>query len=312
LLSAAETALQVAQGNGAGTIRAFSADMAPRDDMPGIRELDLATALEADHIQPWFQPQVSTETGEITGMEALARWTPPGQRHRLPKDFLPEIENAGLTERLTETILYSSLKALADWDKAGFHVPRVSINVTTEDLRNPKLVDKVRWELDRFDLGPDRLVIEILESVIANTGEDMIPRNLLALSELGCRIDLDDFGTGHASVAGIRQFHVDRIKIDRSFVTHVDKDPKQREMIDAMVTLAGQLNVDVLAEGVETMGEHTVLAQLGCGTVQGFVIARPMPEDEVIDWLQRYDQKLGQTSRETGTTLRKIAGGGTM
>jgi EAL domain-containing protein (putative c-di-GMP-specific phosphodiesterase class I) len=198
---------------------------------------------------------------------------------------LPAIEDAGLSERLGEVMLYHALAALVRWDKAGFHIPNVAVNFSSAELRNPRLAEKLKWELDRFDLTPDRLCVEILETVIAETDNDVIVRNISALANLGCQIDLDDFGTGHASITNIRRFAVNRIKIDRSFVTHVDEDREQQKIVSGILSLAEQMGLETLAEGVETKGEHAMLAQLGCGHVQGFLFARPMPFDDTQAWI---------------------------
>ena len=119
--------------------------------------------------------------------------------HSPPSDFLSIIHTAGLSERLSEVMLFQSLAALRAWDDAGLNAPLIGVNFSTAELRNPKLVEKVKWELDRFDLTPDRLCIEILETVFSNETDGTVIRNISGLSELGCRIDLDDFGTGNAS-----------------------------------------------------------------------------------------------------------------
>ena len=168
------------------------------------------------------------------------------------------------------------------------------MNFTTEELHNPKLLDKIRWELDRFDLPPSRLSVEVLETVVAAAPDDTVSRNINGLAKLGCVIDLDDFGTGHASISSIRRFAVARIKIDRSFVLKVDRDPEQQRIVNAILTMADRLDLDTLAEGVETLGEHAMLAQLGCGHVQGFGIARPMPFDQTADWIRNHNAKLQQ------------------
>jgi EAL domain-containing protein (putative c-di-GMP-specific phosphodiesterase class I) len=173
----------------------------------------------------------------------------------------------------------------------------VGVNFAGPELSNPKLVEKVKWELDRFDLAPERLAVEVLETVVASAPDDTITRNINALAQLGCRIDLDDFGTGHASIASIRRFSVSRIKIDRSFVIKADRDPEQQRMISAILTMAERLEVETLAEGVETVGEHALLAQLGCTHVQGFGIGKPMPFEQTLDWISNHTAKLEATPR---------------
>ncbi len=239
----------------------------------------------------------------MTGFEALARWHHPERGLLGPAEFLPAIADCGLSERLSEVMLFHAMVALNRWDRAGLAVPVVGVNFSADELRNPRLPDKLRWELDRFDLTPDRLVVEILETVAAQTDNDVIVRNVAALAGMGCGIDLDDFGTGHTSIANLRRFAVRRLKIDRSFVARVDEDRDQQRMVAAVLSLAERLGLDTLAEGVETAGERAMLAQLGCGHLQGFGIARPMPFDETVDWMRRHAAWLAATPRiQSGRT----------
>jgi EAL domain-containing protein (putative c-di-GMP-specific phosphodiesterase class I) len=149
-------------------------------------------------------------------------------------------------------------------------------------------VDRIAMHLDVSNIAPHRLVIEVLETVIADGADDDIIGNLAALADLGCWIDLDDFGTGYASITNIRRFSVGRIKIDRSFVAGIDTDSKQRNMVAAILTMADKLGVQTLAEGVETRGEKDALNALGCHDAQSFHIARPMPVEETIQWAKAY------------------------
>ncbi len=297
MLEAAVQALTEARRNGPSAIRAFTSEMQKTVATRHAMVEEVSAALEAGQIIPWFQPQVSTDTGRVTGFEALARWIHPERGLISPGEFLPAIEQSGLTERLSEVMLYHAFNALKLWDKAGFAVPQVGVNFSSHELRNPKLVEKIRWELDRFDLAPERLAVEILETVVAETGDDIITRNISGLATLGCAIDLDDFGTGHASIANIRRFAIGRIKIDRSFVIKVDQDQEQQRMVAAILTMAERLGLDTLAEGVETIGEHAMLAQLGCGHIQGFGLARPMPYDDTLGWMQKHYEKLADAPR---------------
>jgi EAL domain-containing protein (putative c-di-GMP-specific phosphodiesterase class I) len=248
----------------------------------------LEEALDKGEIRPHFQPQISTDTGEISGFEALARWYHPDRGCLSPSEFLPVIEGSDLTERLGEVMLFHSLTALSGWDRAGLRVPTISVNFSASELRNPRLPERIKWELDRFDLKPERLTVEILETVVANAENDMVVSNIAALAALGCGVDLDDFGTGHASIATIRRFAVRRLKIDRSFVTRVDQDREQQRMVSAIVSMAERLGLETLAEGVESAPEHAMLSQLGCGHVQGFGLARPMALDQATDWIARH------------------------
>ncbi|MEZ5751273.1 MAG: GGDEF domain-containing phosphodiesterase [Paracoccaceae bacterium] len=291
MLDAADAAALRALRSGPSGLSSYSAVDFPTL-APGSDDSDLARALDSGEIRPYFQPQIATATGLPSGIEALARWQHPQRGLIPPGEFLPRIEKAGLLPRLAQTMLRESLKELARLDTMGLHVPTVAVNLSSAELRNPNLADEIQWELDKAGLTPDRLVLEILETVVADSDDDMIVRTIARLARLGCGIDLDDFGTGHASIANIRRFAVGRLKIDRSFVTKLHTDPDQQRMVSAIISMAGQLELGTLAEGVECANEQVVLAQLGCQHLQGFGIARPMSAEALPDWLRNHFRAL--------------------
>lgn len=297
MLAAAEVALDEAVRNGPGGIRAFTAEMEQRRFRKSEMRDWLETALDEGQIRAYFQPQVSTDTGDILGFEALARWHHPERGQIPPGEFLPLIEESGLSDRLCEVMVSNALNAIKRWDEVALRVPTVAVNFSAEELRDPRLADRLKWELDRYDLDPSRLSVEVLENVVAQNDNDVIVTNIAALSRLGCGIDLDDFGTGHASITSIRRFAVKRLKIDRSFVTRLNEDAEQQKLVSAILSMAERLGLETLAEGVETPGEHAILSQLGCSAVQGFGIGRPMPFDETISWVERYREKLARAPR---------------
>lgn len=295
LASATQLALKEAEQNAPSAIRSYSTDIQDLKVSPNIACDEAARALENGQILPWFQPQISTDTGRITGFEALARWVHPRRGTIPPNDFLPLLTSSAKLGLLGEVMLNQSLRAMTTWDAQGLDIPHVGVNFSPEELRNPHLLKKIEWELDRFNLTPNRLVVEILETVVAHSPDDVVTRNINGLSELGCKIDLDDFGTGHASISSIRRFAIGRLKIDRSFVMKVDQDLEQQRMVSAILLMAERLELDTLAEGVETAGEHNMLAQLGCKHVQGFGLARPMPFEHTATWVADHNLKLAST-----------------
>ncbi|MCR8548166.1 GGDEF domain-containing phosphodiesterase [Salipiger sp. P9] len=303
LVEAAQTALTEALANGPSAIRSWSDSM--RAERRARKTLlgEVERALAKGQIQPWFQPQLCTSTGQISGVEALARWLHPERGIVPPMEFLTALEEAGQMDRLSEVVLQHSLTALRGWDEAGIEIPRVSVNFSDVELCGPQLVERIKWELDRFGMPASRLGVEVLETVIADSPEGIVARNIVSLSQLGCQIDLDDFGTGHASITALRRFTVHRLKIDRSFVTRVDRDEEQRRMLAAVLGLADRLGLETVAEGVESVAEHALLAQLGCDHVQGFGIARPMPADKLTDWARSHAQRVAaaqNVGRSTG------------
>jgi EAL domain-containing protein (putative c-di-GMP-specific phosphodiesterase class I)/GGDEF domain-containing protein len=297
VLEAAQIAADEAGRNRPAAIRAYTSDLAGARSARDALRAEFVSAVEAGQIRAHFQPQVSTDSGEVTGVEALARWHHPERGTLAPGQFLPAIEGTELMAQLGQVMIDQGLAALAAWDAAGLRVPTVAVNLSPQELRDPYLPDRLRWELDRHDLASSRLTIEVLESVIAGGGDEAIARNIARISDMGCGVDLDDFGTGNASITSIRRFALGRLKIDRSFVRDVDTDRGQQRIVTAILAMAEQLGLDTLAEGVETAGEHAMLAQLGCAHVQGYVLARPMPLDEVEGWLRQYRDRLSQALR---------------
>lgn len=286
MLDAAAQAAERALRAGPGGLYSYSAvDLPSR--LSSEHQKRLCRALETGEICAYFQPQLCTRTGQVSGLEALARWEHPEDGLMPPSHFLPWIEAAGLSPRLAERMLRDSLAMLQRLDALGLKVPTVAINLSGPELRNPQLADEIAWELDRHDLPASRLVVEILETVVADSEDDIMVRNIARLAGMGCGIDLDDFGTGHAAIANIRRFAVGRLKIDRSFITHLHEDRERQRMVSAILSMAEQLELGTVAEGVESDAEMALVTQLGCEHMQGFAIARPMPGTDLPQWLRQ-------------------------
>lgn len=302
VLTSAEIALELARKEGPAATRSFSPKMRCESLKLHALSAELEAALENGQIRPYFQPQICTDTGEIAGFEALARWEHPENGVILPDLFLRAIESTGKSDRLGEVILFHSLSALKSWDQAGFRIASVGVNFSSAELRNPKLVEKIKWEVDRFEIAPPRVTIEVLENVVSDHDDDVITRNIRSLAAQGFGIDLDDFGTGQAAIVNIRRFAVNRIKIDRTFITNIDRDIEQQVMTSAIIRMAESLGIETLAEGVETVGEQGRLAQMGCRYIQGFGVARPMPFEDTIAWLHQYQEKMGRDADPSSRT----------
>jgi EAL domain-containing protein (putative c-di-GMP-specific phosphodiesterase class I) len=251
---------------------------------------DLNSAFDNQEIRPHFQPQVSLKDGQITGMEALARWHHPAHGMVAPLAFLSSVAQAQLWHKLTDTILHQSLSAIRDLQDAGIFIPQVGVNFAQADLEHPQLMTRILWALDQFDLQPNRLSIEVLENVVVQDAASPVRHSVNSLAKLGCHIDLDDFGTAQNPFDSLRQLNIDRMKIDRSFVYNIDRDAKKQDMLAAVVLLAQRLNLDTIAEGIETDAELGVVQKLGCGHAQGYGIGRPMPLDQLQNWARQYQQ----------------------
>ncbi|MEO0370156.1 MAG: GGDEF domain-containing phosphodiesterase [Pseudomonadota bacterium] len=285
VIRAANKAVQAARGSYAPDVQLKSARRTEDDTRTGILLRDIVPALEGEEFCAWFQPQICAETSRVTGFESLARWKHPTEGMISPCKFLPLLQRRGLMSLLQDRMLQQALDGFEAWRKVADDPPAVGINLSPEDLQDPTLPDRIQWELDHRDIAPSYLNVEILETVVARTEGDMTTQNIQRLSDIGCRVDLDDFGTGHASISSLQQFALNRLKIDRSFVSGIEDNPNQENMVAAILTMAKQLGLDTLAEGVETEGQQSRLSRLGCGHLQGYAIARPMPLDEALQWL---------------------------
>lgn len=301
-LDASEIALGEALRQGPGGICGFTRDLQTRSQVHAELRNRALSAFANGEIRAWFQPQISTDTGDMTGFEALARWVHPSLGVLGPAQFLPALEELNLMERLGEEMLRQSIDALAYWEGIGVEVPCVGVNFSESDLRNPDLVPKLIWALEAADVCAKRLTVEILENVVTEQPDDDIAQTLMRLADLGCGIDMDDFGTGNASLSAVRRLRVSRIKLDRCLVQGLDKNTEQQKVVSAVLMMSEKLGLDTLAEGVETRGEHAMLAQLGCQHVQGYGIAMPMPLEDCWDWVQSHRAQLAPSPQLGGRT----------
>lgn len=284
----ADIALHAAVTGGDGPICLFTRAMHDQVVMRDALGREIRTALDRGEFVVFYQPQVNSTTGAVSGFEALIRWRHPVRGLLSPADFLDAAEEMGLADHIGATVLDQALDAWQGWAAAGFDVPHVAVNYSAAQLGDTLLADRIKWALERRDLSPDCLVLEVVETVAVDSDDALAVRTIRALAAAGFAIELDDFGTGHASIANIRRFGVSRIKIDRSFVSGIDTRADLSAMADAMVRMALALGVGTIAEGVETAEERAAVIALGCGAIQGFNIARPMPFEDTLQWLSNH------------------------
>ena len=243
---------------------------------------ELLKALENDEFVLHFQPVASPLTGEVTAVEALVRWNHPTRGLVLPLDFIPLAEQSGLIRQLTTKVLDLAVAEAASWSVAGRPLP-VAVNLSANDLRTHAVVDDVARTLDRHGVPGHLLQLEVTETALLDAPGAVGIVDRLRL--LGVRIALDDFGTGYSSLTYLKQLRPAALKIDRSFVHSMTRDAADAEIVRSVVELAHRLSIGVTAEGVETEEHWRFLAELGCDTVQGYFLARPLPAPELAAWL---------------------------
>lgn len=286
----ADLALYQAKNAGRSRFQFFTPHL--RSQYEEIEELksQMREGLKSGQFEPYFQPQVEGRTGKVVGFESLARWHHPTRGLLMPGDYFGAAVEGGFLDQLDRVLMEQTFAALRLWLDKGYRVRQVSINLTATRLQEIDLVDTLTQAAGRADIDPHLLGVEILESVMIDTHSDQIIQNIQNLSDAGFKVELDDFGTGHASISNLKNFKVDRIKIDRSFVKDVHLHSELSKITAAMIGLAHSLRVDALAEGVETPEERLVLNALGCDHIQGYGVARPMRGGDVPRWMQTTNQ----------------------
>jgi diguanylate cyclase (GGDEF)-like protein len=291
LLRRADIAMYVAKGGRTG-VEAY--DSSQESHSPARLALagELRRALEQRELVVYYQPQAAVSTGLITGVEALVRWHHPRRGLVGPDVFVPLAENTGLIGPLTMAVLDNALAQVRTWDRMGVHLD-LAVNLSTRSLLDRGLPGVVSKMLARHGLAPQRLELEITESMIAS--DPVRAFEVLAqLRSVGVRLALDDFGTGYSSLANLRDLEVERLKIDRSFTQAMGDSHPDAVIVASTVDLAHQLGLEVVAEGVETQEAWERLRQIGCDLAQGYYLARPMAPEHATAWLT------GRRKLETG------------
>jgi len=245
---------------------------------------DLRRAISERELVLYYQPKAALESGVVTSVEALIRWMHPERGLVLPDSFIPLAQETSLIGPLTLYVIEEALRQVRAWHEQGIEL-QVAVNLSTRNLLDRSFPNQVADLLRRWDVKPDALELEVTESsMLANpTRAKAI---LGELSELGIRLSIDDFGTGYSSLAYLRQLPVDEIKIDRSFVIGMAVEAGDAVIVRSTVDLGRNLGLEVVAEGVETIEHWERLRELGCNTAQGYYLSRPVPAEELCDWLR--------------------------
>lgn len=282
LLRSVDTAMYHAKAAGRNNYQFFNRSMSANASERLALQGSLHHAIETRQFVLHYQPQIEVASGRLVGVEALVRWQHPERGLVPPNSFIPIAEESDLIIKLGEWILQEACWQLSRWKDQGLTL-RVSVNLSARQLRSKNLLHQVEDTLIRHSLRPGELELEITESVAMDNPEATL-RMLAQLRELGVELAIDDFGTGYSSLSHLKLMPLQRLKIDRSFVKDIESDPDDAAICAATISLAQNLGLSVVAEGVETEAQLTFLGNLGCECVQGYLFSKPLPAAEFEAW----------------------------
>jgi diguanylate cyclase (GGDEF)-like protein len=244
----------------------------------------LRLALQHDEFELHYQPQIDLESGRVLGVEALVRWNRPYHGLVMPLEFIPIAEESGLIVPLGAWVLREACRQAASWTEAGWGHLVMAVNLSSVQFRRGHLEDEVLAALKDSALAPERLELELTESILLENAESVLG-TVRRLKALGIQLSIDDFGTGYSSLSYLQRFNVDKLKIDRSFVMNLLQDQGNHALVQAIIQMAKGLNLRTIAEGVEDVAMAEKLRALGCNEAQGYFFAKPMSGVELKQWL---------------------------
>jgi len=283
LIRHADAAMYQAKASGRNNFQFFTSDINTNTERVFALEQRLRQSIIQNEFELWYQPIVDTCTRKLVSVEALLRWRQHNNEIILPGDFISAAETSGLINQIGQWVIRSACEQHQLWRKLGLPSIRVSVNVSPVQFRSKNFQAEVALALSDSGIDPACVELEVTESTVMNHVEDAV-MTLTNLKKLGVKIALDDFGTGYSSLSYLSYLPIDKLKVDQSFVQNIDTNARSLAIAETVIALGKKLNVEVVAEGIETEKAMRLLSERECGLGQGFLIGKPMPSDNFIQW----------------------------
>ncbi|MGC5327513.1 sensor domain-containing protein [Brevibacillus sp. SYSU BS000544] len=290
LMKNADTAMYYAKNHGRNTFKLYTPEMNAKYNEHLMLEVELRKAIKNNELYLVYQPKVDIRTGEMVGMEALLRWNHATLGYVSPATFIPIAEETGFIVTLGEWVLHTACLQNKKWIDEGYEPMRISVNVSALQFQRVNFIETVRRVIQSTGIDPNYVELEITENSIMDNTEECI-ETLAKVRELGITISIDDFGTGYSSLSYLKRFPINTLKIDQSFVRDVMADPDDVAIVKAIINLAHNLNLQVIAEGVETQEVFDFLCDQQCDQIQGYYISMPLTVDDFRDLLEKQLKK---------------------
>lgn len=289
LMQSADTAMYTVKETGKNNYQYFTQSMTQAAQQRAKLEKDLRTAIEQKEFELHYQPKVKTNPLRVVGCEALLRWKHPEHGFIPPDIFIPVAEDAGLIVQIGDWILEAAAQQVALWRKDGMPDINIAINLSPVQFKDGMLANKIQEYIDTTTLDKEMLEFEITENILMDNVQAS-SEGLLTLKKLGVSLAIDDFGTGYSSLSYLKSFDIDSLKIDRSFVNDIHTESDSAEIVSAVISLAHNLGLIVVAEGVETEEQLLFLAELKCDIFQGYFFSKPLVADEFFDYVKEQNK----------------------
>ncbi len=281
----ADTAMYHVKQAGRNGWAIYSPEMEAIADTPPTFLQELSQALERNQFELWYQPKYTAGDHSLTGFEALLRWHHPERGILLPAEFLPALEETGLIIPVGTWVLQQSCRQLYQWKSQGHTEWSLAVNLSPAQFEQPDIVDIVCNALAQYQLSPAHLTLELTESTALKNLKRSV-EVLNAFADLGITVSIDDFGTGYSNILMLKSLPARELKIDRIFVKDISENSKNTKIVSTIIDIAHSMNMCVVAEGIETQEQEALLTQMGCGVLQGFLYAKPLPAHKIYELIQ--------------------------
>ena len=281
----ADTAMYHVKQAGRNGWAIYTPEMEAIADTPPTFLQELSQALERNQFELWYQPKYTAGDHSLTGFEALLRWHHPERGILLPAEFLPALEETGLIIPVGTWVLQQACGQLYQWKSQGHTEWTLAVNLSPAQFEQPDIVDIVCNALAQYQLSPAHLTLELTESTALKNLKRSV-EVLNAFADLGITVSIDDFGTGYSNILMLKSLPARELKIDRIFVKDISENSKNTKIVSTIIDIAHSMNMRVVAEGIETQEQETLLTQMGCGVLQGFLYAKPLPAHKIYDLIQ--------------------------